>query len=123
MPKSPHSSWNLSSRHVVLKTAPPGVVDRFEAYAHDPPPAAMDDEPLATGRPDPPPRHRGLRHQRFELPGVPRLHADDHARWPLAEEHNVGSSVALQFHLAPDRRRSRHTALRERHRQPAFRAI
>src|SRR5438874_680507 len=34
MPKSPHSSWNLSSRHVVLKSAPPGVVDRPEARAH-----------------------------------------------------------------------------------------
>ena len=35
MPKTPHSSWNLSSRHVALKAVPPRVLELVQRHVHD----------------------------------------------------------------------------------------
>src|SRR5438046_584095 len=128
MPNSPHSSWNLSSRHVALKAAPPRVFDAIHGNVHHHSPRCVHDQPLAAGRPDPPPRDRRLRHQRLELALARGLDRDHHPRGPFAEQRLVEPAPRLHRHLAADADaavgpRAGHRPLRQRHRQPALGAI
>src|SRR2546427_116492 len=128
MPNSPHSSWNLSSRHVALKAAPPRVFDAIHGNVHHHSPRCVHDQPLAAGRPDPPPRDRRLRHQRLELALARGLDRDHHPRGPFAEQRLVEPAPRLHRHLAADADtavgpRAGHRPLRQRHHQPALGAI
>src|SRR2546425_494836 len=104
MPNTPHSSWNLSSRHVTLKAPPPRVLEPAEIGVDDGGRAPPDPEPLAAGRSDPPPRDRRLGHQRLELERAHRIDRHDDARRPFAEQRQIrpplGGHAALTHWVA-----------------------
>src|SRR5581483_2528133 len=99
--KSPHSSWNLSSRHVALKTAPPCVCETIDREV-DPLRARRDPDSIAARHADPAPRDRRLRHEGLELALARALDSDHDARGPLAEQHGVRARAAAQRDLAAD---------------------
>src|SRR5687768_3018732 len=100
MPKSPHSSWNFSSRHVTLKPAPPRVACVRHAEVDHRTPADPDHQMIAASAADPSPWNRRLRHQPFELALAPGLHPHEDPRRALAEEQEIGPAVTRHVHRA-----------------------
>src|SRR5437773_9639807 len=89
MPNTPHSSWNLSSRHVTFKAPPPRVLEPAEIGVDNRGRTTPDPEPLAAGRSDPSPRDRRLGHQRLELQRAHRIDRHDDPRRPFAEQRQI----------------------------------
>src|SRR5947209_18650169 len=89
MPNTPHSSWNLSSRHVTFKAPPPRVLEPAEIGVDNRGRTAPDPEPLAAGRSDPSPRDRRLGNQRLELQRAHRIDRHDDPRRPFAEQRQI----------------------------------
>src|SRR5262249_45895870 len=113
-PKSPHSSWNLSSRSraavsadVTRKPAPPRLRALGERQVDDGCALRPHDQSLSLDATDPPPRHLELVHQPLEMPLGRGRHRDDDPRRPLAEQRDVQGHRRRQFHLHAERGRPR----------------
>src|SRR5262245_36764002 len=92
MPKSPHSSWNLSRRSragsadMSLKAGPPGQGAPTQREVDHAGTAHLDHQPIATYPSDPSPRRSKLSHELLEMAFRSRPHAHHDARRSFAEQ-------------------------------------
>src|SRR5712692_723879 len=131
MPKSPHSSWNLSSSRrssssgdMSLKAGPPRVSHPIERRGDRHGTAPDHHQRLAPNPPYPAPRQRELAHEPLEVPLARRRHGHDDPRRPLTEEYQVRApAVTIQLHAGADGFGPGHATLAERHGEAALRAV